>query len=108
MFQMDALVQLLDGLDFVVGQAKPGQQFELFKSVHEFNVVVGQVEDLQMVQLADLGHPHQFVIAGRQLNGVERKTQNEEKRVRSKVDLISESFSLRLQYPPKNVPNYCI
>ena len=80
MFQMDALVQLLDGLDFVVGQAQPGQQFELFEAVHELNVVIGQVEDLQMVQLADLGHPHQFVIAGRQLNGVERKTKlNEEK-----------------------------
>ena len=80
MFQMDALVQLLDGLDFVVGQAQPGQQFELFEAVHKLNVIVRQVEDLQMVQLADLGHPHQFVIAGRQLNWVERKTQlNEEK-----------------------------
>ena len=73
MFQMDALVQLLDGLDFVVGQAKPGKQFELFEAVHELNVVIGQVEDLQMVQLADLGHPHQFVIAGRQLNGGRKK-----------------------------------
>ena len=74
MFQMDALVQLLDGLDFVVGQAQPGQQFELFEAVHKLNVIVGQVEDLQMVQLADLGHPHQFVIASRQLSWVERKT----------------------------------
>ena len=46
MLEMDTLIELLYGLDLVVGEAEPGEQFELLEAVHELDVVVGQVENL--------------------------------------------------------------
>jgi hypothetical protein len=61
------LVELLNGLDVVVGEAEPGEQLQLLEALHDGDVVAAQVEDLQVAQLRHLEHPDEPVVLNGQL-----------------------------------------
>ena len=56
------LIELLDGLDVVVGDAQPGEEFQLLEAFHDGDVVAAQVQDLEVGQLGHLEHPDQPVV----------------------------------------------
>ena len=59
---MDILLETLNGLDVVIGEAEPGEKVDLLETLDGDNVVVGQIEDLEMMKLAHLEHPHQLIV----------------------------------------------
>ena len=65
--EVDVLVEVLDRLDVVGGEAEPGEELELLQALHRDHVVVGQVEDLEVAQLLHLEHPDQLVVLHGQL-----------------------------------------
>ena len=71
---MDVLGQLFDPLDVVGGEAEPGEKLELLETLHGDDAVPGQVEDLQVTELADLKHAEETVVLGGKLKERERET----------------------------------
>ena len=46
----------------VVGDAQPGEEFQLLEAFHDGDVVAAQVQDLEVGQLGHLEHPDQPVV----------------------------------------------
>ena len=54
---MHILVEVLDSLDVVVGQAEPGEEVDVLEPLYRDDVIVGQVQDFQVVKFTNLEHP---------------------------------------------------
>ena len=67
MLQVNILVQVLDSLDVVVGQAELSQQVDVLEPLDSDDVVVREVQDFQVVQFTNLEHPDQVIVRHRKL-----------------------------------------
>ena len=65
--QVKVLVQVLDPLDAVGGQAEPGEELQFLEALHGHDAVVRQVQDLEVTEFRNLEHPKKFVVLDREL-----------------------------------------
>ena len=55
--QVHVLVEVLDSLDVVVGEAEPGEEVDVLEPLYRDNVILGQVQHFQVVKFTNLEHP---------------------------------------------------
>ena len=59
---MHVLVELINGLDVIVGKTEPGQELQLLEALHDGDVVAGQVQDFDVTQFGHLEHSNKPVV----------------------------------------------